>query len=111
MSKDIILGPGVYRVEEGYRAITDKGQVVRVLKRLVRYNRIQEGDYRCRDCKHRIQGWCKQNSVYPTSVCEMRPKVSSGPRPLHFVAGAHSHICQHFEYDPEKKNDYNTYRR
>ena len=106
----LILGPGEFGIEEGYRAFVKGGDSVCVVKRKERSNRIKEGDFRCRDCKHRVKGRCRGNSVYETMVCEIRPKENAGGQKLFYCSPAFRFPCENFEYDPEKKKDYNSYR-
>jgi hypothetical protein len=64
---------GVYDIPDGYRAkILIGAKQISIQKRKPRC--IEEGDYRCKDCIHRVEGYPTRHRWYTSFVCELKPK-------------------------------------
>ena len=85
---------GEYTVPEGC-TIKIKGKIVSVYER--KNKTLSPTEYRCKDCKHRIKGYCFNNPRYSSWVCELKPK-SNG---LYYCAPLYGKPCDKFE-----RNDY-----
>lgn len=98
------LSIGEYRIPDGCKATVHNG-VVEISVR--RDNRIKEGDWRCKDCKHRIKGKTSINAYYPSWVCALKPKQVRNPRfanrKLYYCANRNDKACENFELKGGKK--------
>ena len=100
MEKNRILELGEYIIPDGCVVKLAKGRIV-VSERVVRG--LAPGDYRCRDCVHRILGHCN-NSGHSTMVCEKRPKPGGlFGFALFYHAPMYQTPCANFELDPSVK--------
>ena len=92
------LSEGSYLIPEGCKATVHNG-VVEISVR--RDNRIKYGDWRCKDCKHRIKGKTSINAYYPSWVCALKPKQVRNPRfanrKLYYCANRNDKACENFE--------------
>lgn len=92
------LSEGRYRIPEGYKATIHQGLVEISVKK---DNRIKEGDWRCKDCKHRIKGKSSINAYYPSYVCRLKPKQVRNSRfanrKLYYCANRNDKACENFE--------------
>ena len=65
------LQEGEYLIPDGY-TVKKVGRTLKVYKS--KSNRLSEGDYRCKDCKHYVKGFDTISGWYETDVCDMIPK-------------------------------------
>lgn len=65
------LTEGIYIIPDGYRAI-QWGNEVAIVPR--KSNKLPAGEYRCRDCKYRQEGYVSINAYHKSWICVMRPK-------------------------------------
>lgn len=95
----MVLSPGEYAVPSDCRVILSEG-IVSVVKR--KRNRLMEGEFRCRDCRHYADG----HSVrlwYATKVCMMKPKTLRYGRntgsdvQMYYAAQPYGKPCPKFE--------------
>lgn len=98
------LSMGSYRIPEGCKATIVNGVVEISVKK---DNRIKEGDWRCKDCKHRIEGRTSINAHYTSWVCELKPKTILNPRfsnqKLYYCANRNDKVCEKFERKEDDK--------
>lgn len=91
------LSEGQYLIPDGYKATVANGVVEISIKR---DNHIKEGEYRCKDCIHRVQGHSTANFLRAW-VCELKPKTSRNPisatQKLFYSAPLYGKICEHFQ--------------
>lgn len=71
------LSEGVYSIPKRLRAIV-YGNEVHVFPR--KTLKLQEGEYRCKDCEHRQEGYATINAYHKSWVCKQRPKEILNPR-------------------------------
>ena len=90
-------------LKEGIYNIPD-GLVVKILRgaRQIEVkpnsdNRIKPGDYRCKDCKHQIEGPCLGNQWWTSKVCEKRPKRVVQQTQVYYAAQDNRFPCAMFE--------------
>lgn len=92
------LSEGYYLIPEGYKATVHNGMVEISVKR---DNRIKDGDWRCKDCKHRIEGRASINAYFPSYVCALKPKQVRNTRfaslKLYYCANRNDKACGNFE--------------
>lgn len=97
-----MLSEGIYLIPEGCKAIVSGGAIQISVKK---DNRIKYGDWRCRDCKHRIDGKVSLNAW--TWVCELKPKAIRNPRfasqKIFYCANRNDKACENFEFKIEKQ--------
>lgn len=98
------LSIGKYRLPDGCKAIVSGGEIEISIKK---DNRIKEGDWRCKDCKHRIEGKTSLNAWTMSWVCELKPKQVRNPRfagqKLFYCANRNDKVCENFERKESKK--------
>ena len=86
---------GTYQIPDDMRAIVQKGgKEILVKKRIARSPRLGEGEYRCRDCAHFVQGKSMKGQWYTNWVCHMKPKATEG---LYYACLPYGKPCEHFE--------------
>ena len=80
------------------------GQTIQVYRK--RKDRLDVGEYRCKDCKHYVKGYTNAIYYWTTDVCEMKPKAPSkkqlsnpqlANRKLYFAAQKYGKPCDNFE--------------
>jgi hypothetical protein len=86
------LKEGTYNIPEDLRVLVINPTTIRVQKRKART--LQEGEYRCKDCAHRIKGRALKSYTYLTDVCEMKPKKTEG---LFYFQPYYGWKCEHFK--------------
>ena len=85
------LKEGEYFIPDGY-SVKKVEQTLQVYKS--KANRLSEGEYRCKDCKHRVKGKTFGRQYYDTMVCELKPKKENG---LFYCAPLYGKLCEKFE--------------
>lgn len=92
------LSEGRYLIPDGYKATVSNGVVEISVKR---DNRIKDGDWRCKDCKHRVEGRTSINVHHTSWVCELKPKTILNPRfanqEIYYCANRNNKACENFE--------------
>lgn len=80
-------------LQEGEYFIPD-GCTAKFVGRVVVYKRkskkLAPTEYRCKDCKHRREGYCFSRQRYRSWVCELKPKSESG---LYYCAPQYGKPC------------------
>jgi hypothetical protein len=91
---DKILEIGEYKIPEDCCAKV-MGKTITVKKKACL--KLPEGEYRCKDCKHRVRGISITH--YETDVCELKRKgLCSYDGKVHYYAcQAYDKICENFE--------------
>lgn len=84
------LKKGEYFIPDGCTA-KFVGRTVVVYER--RSKKLSPTEYRCKDCKHRVEGCCFKNQRYKTCVCEVKPKGDG----LFYGAPLYGIPCDKFE--------------
>lgn len=85
---------GIYDIPDGCIAkLLPGAKKISIQKRKDRH--IQSGDYRCKDCCHRVEGHCTHHTWYTSMVCDLRPKKTL---PNTFYAAPYGQkSCEKFE--------------
>ena len=98
MKNNQTLEIGQYAIPEGCKATVSGGVIEISIKK---DNRIKEGDWRCKECKHRIDGKTSLNAWTMSKVCELKPKQVRNPRfanqKLFYCANRNDKACENFE--------------
>ena len=98
MKNNQTLEIGQYAIPEGCKATVSGGVIEISIKK---DNRIKEGDWRCKDCKHRIDGKTSLNAWTMSKVCELKPKQVRNHRfanqKLFYCANRNDKACENFE--------------
>ena len=81
---------GEYFIPDGCTA-KFVGRMVVVYKR--KSKKLAPTEYRCKDCKHRVQGHCFKRQHYDSDVCELKPKGNG----LFYGAPLYGKPCEKFE--------------
>lgn len=91
---------GIYLIPDNLRAIIkDGGKTLVVQKRKGRNPYLKEGEYRCKDCTHRIKGYpykSEKTRWYKSFVCEMKPKGED----CFYGCKDYGKPCEHFNLKP-----------
>ena len=60
---------------------------------------LGEGEYRCKDCIHRKEGYGRNTGFYKTMVCYKQPtdKVNKLGQQCYVVANKYDKICNNFK--------------
>ena len=92
----IELQEGTYNIPNGFTVKVMRG-ARQIEVKPYSNNRIKPGDYRCRDCKHQIEGPCLANQWWKSKVCEKRPKRVVGQTQLYYAVQDNRFACALFE--------------
>lgn len=91
---------GMYLIPDNLRAIIKNGGKTLVLQpRKGRNPNLKEGEYRCKDCTHRIKGYVYKSEKtrwYKSFVCEMKPKGED----CFYSCKDYGKPCEHFNLKP-----------
>lgn len=89
------LKEGVYFIPDGY-TIKRIGRSIQVYK--PRGKCLAEGDYRCKDCVHYVEGYTSNSGWYKSIVCDVQPKwKAKDGRMLYKAAQKYGKLCYKFE--------------
>lgn len=94
---------GVYLIPDNLRAIIkDSGKTLIIQKRKRINPHLKEEDYRCKNCIHRVKGYCYKNiRWYESFVCEMKPKGEGDFGQKYFYSCSDTgKPCEHFSLKP-----------
>lgn len=96
------LQEGEYLIPDGY-SVKQVGRTIQVYKS--KRKTLKDGDYRCKDCIHCVEGYSSNSGWYMTKVCEEQPKRMSkdGKRMFYKSAQKYGKPCEHFK--PMEKNE------
>lgn len=87
------IAEGEYIIKEGCTARLVNGRLSVYPRKC---NRLKANEYRCKDCKHRREGY--SIGFYKTMICEEKPKGKRiDDETLYFSASAYGKICEKFE--------------
>lgn len=81
---------GEYFIPDGCTAKL-VGRTVVVYER--KSKKLSPTEFRCKDCKHRVKGFCFKKQHYSSMVCELKPKTEG----LFFGAPLYGKPCEKFE--------------
>lgn len=89
------LQEGEYMIPDGL-SIRKVGRILKVYK--PKDNRLSEGEYRCKDCKHYVRGFSSNSAWYETMVCELILKrTTKEGRPCYKAVNKYKKPCEKFE--------------
>lgn len=88
------LKEGEYFIPDGY-TVKRIGCTIHVYKPKPRG--LIEGDYRCKDCVHYVEGYTSNSRWYKSLVCQMQPKKQSKDgMVLYKAVSKYGKICDNF---------------
>lgn len=95
------LKEGEYMIPDGL-SIKKVGRILQVYKS--KTNRLSEGEYRCKDCKHYVRGYSSNSAWFETMVCELLYKRSTKEgRPYYKAVNKYAKPCDKFELKEERQ--------
>ena len=83
-------------------SIRKVGKTLQVYKS--KSNRLSEGEYRCKDCKHYVKGFSNNSAWYETMICELTYKrTTKEGRTCYKAVNKYAKPCGFFELKEESK--------
>jgi hypothetical protein len=89
------LKEGKYFIPDGY-TVRRVGKILHVYK--PKSKGLIEGDYRCKDCVHYVEGYTSNVRWYKSIVCDVQPKrEAKDGKMLYKAAQKYGKPCDKFE--------------